>query len=69
MVLIIDVLVVLVFIIFDEIYKIVVICFDDCICVGGMVEIVGYDMVLKVKCCVMLELVVNDLFFGVGDMK
>lgn len=37
---------VLVFIIFDEIYKIVIICFDNCICVGGMVEIVGFNIEL-----------------------
>lgn len=35
---------VLVLMIFDEIYKIVIMCFDKCICVGGMVEIVGFNI-------------------------
>lgn len=57
-----------VFIILDEIYKVVVMCFDDCICVGGMVQIVGYDKCFDLGKCKMLEFVVNDLFLGVGDV-
>lgn len=33
-----------------------------------MVEIVGFDKKLCVVCCEMLEMCVNDLFLGGGDM-
>lgn len=66
--LIIDLVMVLILIIFDESYKVVVICFDDCICVGGMVEVVGFDLLLLQCCCEILELVVRDFYLKGGDL-
>lgn len=58
---------VLVLMVMDEIYKVVIIWFGDCIWVGGLVEIVGYDLMLNDRCCVMLMKFVIELFGGVGD--
>ncbi|HEX8787743.1 MAG TPA: D-amino acid dehydrogenase [Telluria sp.] len=55
--------------ILDETYKIAVTRFDDRIRVGGMAEIAGYSKVLKQARRETLELVVNDLFPGGGDVK
>lgn len=51
----------------DEIYKVVLICFFDWICVVGMVELVGFDLVILEVCKVMIEMVVCDLFLYGGD--
>lgn len=55
--------------ILDETYKIAVTRFDDRIRVGGMAEIAGYSKELKQARRETLELVVNDLFPGGGDVK
>lgn len=60
---------VLILIIFDEIYKVVIICFDQCICVGGMVEIVGFDLLLNLCCCEILEMIIIDFYFEGGDIS
>ena len=54
--------------ILDETYKIAVTRFDDRIRVGGMAEIAGYSRVLNPRRRETLELVVNDLFPGGGDV-
>ena len=54
--------------ILDETYKIAVTRFDDRIRVGGMAEIAGYSKVLNPRRRETLELVVNDLFPGGGDV-
>jgi D-amino-acid dehydrogenase len=55
--------------ILDETYKIAVTRFDDRIRVGGMAEIAGYSRELKQARRETLELVVNDLFPGGGDVE
>jgi len=55
--------------ILDETYKIAVTRFDDRIRVGGMAEIAGYSKALKQARRETLELVVNDLFPGGGDVE
>ena len=55
--------------ILDETYKIAVTRFDDRIRVGGMAEISGYSKQLKAARRETLELVVNDLFPGGGDLR
>ena len=55
--------------ILDETYKIAVTRFDDRIRVGGMAEIAGYSKALNPARRETLELVVNDLFPGGGDVK
>ncbi|MFK3737372.1 D-amino acid dehydrogenase [Massilia sp. TN1-12] len=55
--------------ILDETYKIAVTRFDDRIRVGGMAEIAGYSKALNPARRETLELVVNDLFPGGGDLK
>jgi D-amino-acid dehydrogenase len=55
--------------ILDETYKIAVTRFDDRIRVGGMAEIAGYSRKLKQARRETLELVVNDLFPGGGDVE
>jgi D-amino-acid dehydrogenase len=55
--------------ILDETYKIAVTRFEDRIRVGGMAEIAGYSKELKQARRETLELVVNDLFPGGGDVK
>jgi len=54
--------------ILDESYKIAVTRFDDRIRVGGMAEVAGYDLSLNPKRRATLEMVVNDLFPGGGDL-
>jgi D-amino-acid dehydrogenase len=54
--------------ILDETYKIAVTRFDDRIRVGGMAEIAGYSKALNPRRRETLELVVNDLFPGGGDV-
>ncbi|MFH7106965.1 D-amino acid dehydrogenase [Achromobacter xylosoxidans] len=54
--------------ILDETYKIAVTRFDDRIRVGGMAELSGFDLRLKDARRKTLELVVNDLFPGCGDV-
>jgi D-amino-acid dehydrogenase len=54
--------------ILDETYKIAVTRFDDRIRVGGMAEISGYSKALNPARRETLELVVNDLFPGGGDL-
>ncbi|MFY2565827.1 D-amino acid dehydrogenase [Achromobacter ruhlandii] len=54
--------------ILDETYKIAVTRFDDRIRVGGMAELSGFDVRLKDARRKTLELVVNDLFPGSGDV-
>jgi len=51
----------------DETYKIAVTRFDDRIRVGGMAEIVGFNLQLNPKRRATLEMVVNDLFPGAGE--
>jgi D-amino-acid dehydrogenase len=51
----------------DESYKIAVTRFADHIRVGGMAEIVSFNDKLNPKRQQTLEMVVNDLFPGVGD--
>ncbi len=52
----------------DETYKIAVTRFDERIRVGGMAEIAGHDLGLNPKRRKTLEMVVNDLFPGSGDV-
>ena len=54
--------------ILDETYKIAVTRFDDRIRVGGMAELAGFDLSLNPKRRATLELVVNDLYPGSGDV-
>jgi D-amino-acid dehydrogenase len=54
--------------ILDETYKIAVTRFDDRIRVGGMAEIAGYSRALNPRRRETLEMVVNDLFPGGGDV-
>lgn len=54
--------------ILDETYKIAVTRFDDRIRVGGMAEIAGFSQALNPARRETLELVVNDLFPGGGDV-
>ncbi|MFY1894176.1 D-amino acid dehydrogenase [Achromobacter xylosoxidans] len=54
--------------ILDETYKIAVTRFDDRIRVGGMAELSGFDLRLNDARRKTLELVVNDLFPGSGDV-
>lgn len=54
--------------ILDETYKVAVTRFDDRIRVGGMAEIVGFNTGLKQARRKTLELVVNDLYPGGGDV-
>jgi D-amino-acid dehydrogenase len=54
--------------ILDETYKIAVTRFDKRIRVGGMAELSGFDLRLKDARRKTLELVVNDLFPGSGDV-
>jgi D-amino-acid dehydrogenase len=52
----------------DETYKIAVTRFDDRIRVGGMAEIAGYDLSLNPRRRKTLEMVVNDLYPGAGEL-
>lgn len=55
--------------ILDETYKIAITRFDDRIRVGGMAELVGFNTKLKAKRRRTLEMVLNDLFPGAGDLE
>lgn len=55
--------------ILDETYKIAITRFDDRIRVGGMAELVGFNTNLKPKRQKTLEMVLNDLFPGAGDLE
>lgn len=55
--------------ILDETYKIAITRFDDRIRVGGMAELVGFNTNLKAKRQETLEMVLNDLFPGAGDLE
>ncbi|WP_345827723.1 D-amino acid dehydrogenase [Erwinia sp. HDF1-3R] len=52
----------------DESYKVAVTRFDNRIRVGGMAEIVGYDLSLRPARRETLEMVVGDLFPGGGEI-
>ena len=52
----------------DETYKIALTRFDDRIRVGGMAEVAGFDLSLNRNRRATLEMVVNDLFAGAGDL-
>lgn len=52
----------------DETYKIAVTRFDQRIRVGGMAEVAGFDLALNPKRRATLEMVVNDLFPGAGNV-
>ncbi|RBH90667.1 D-amino acid dehydrogenase [Xanthomonas oryzae pv. oryzae] len=52
----------------DESYKIALTRFNDRIRVGGMAEVAGFDMSLNPRRRATLEMVVNDLFPGGGDL-
>lgn len=54
--------------ILDETYKIAVTRFDERIRVGGMAELAGHDLRLNPKRRATLEMVVNDLYPGSGDV-
>ncbi|UCE31700.1 MAG: D-amino acid dehydrogenase [Burkholderiales bacterium] len=51
----------------DETYKVAITRFDDRIRVGGMAELVGFDLRLDPRRRRTLEMVVSDLFAGGGD--
>jgi D-amino acid dehydrogenase small subunit (EC 1.4.99.1) len=53
----------------DETYKVAVTRFDDRIRVGGMAELAGFDLALNPRRRETLEMVVNDLFPGSGDVE
>ncbi len=55
--------------ILDETYKIAITRFDNRIRVGGMAELVGFNTNLKAKRKNTLEMVLNDLFPGAGDLE
>jgi D-amino-acid dehydrogenase len=55
--------------ILDETYKIAITRFNDRIRVGGMAELMGYNLDLNPRRRETLELVVNDLFPEGGDVK
>jgi len=54
--------------ILDESYKIAITRFDDRIRIGGMAEVAGYDLALDPRRRATLEMVVNDLYPGGGDL-
>ena len=53
----------------DETYKVAVTRFDKRIRVGGMAELAGFDLALNPRRRETLEMVVNDLFPGSGDVE
>ena len=55
--------------ILDETYKIAVTRFDQRIRVGGMAEVVGFNLNILKKRCETLKLVVQDLYQGGGDIE
>ncbi len=54
--------------ILDETYKIAVTRFDKRIRVGGMAEVVGFNLNILKKRCETLKMVVQDLYQGGGDI-
>lgn len=54
--------------ILDETYKIAVTRFDQRIRVGGMAEVVGFNLNILKKRCEILKMVVQDLYQGGGDI-
>ena len=52
----------------DETYKVAVTRFDRRIRIGGMAELAGYDLTLRPQRRKTLEMVVQDLFPGAGDI-
>jgi D-amino-acid dehydrogenase len=52
----------------DETYKVAVTRFDNRIRVGGMAELAGFDLSLKIQRRKTLEMVVEDLFPGAGAL-
>ncbi|EJD6379023.1 D-amino acid dehydrogenase [Providencia rettgeri] len=54
--------------ILDETYKIAVTRFDQRIRVGGMAEVVGFNLNILKKRCETLKMVVQDLYQGGGDI-
>ena len=52
----------------DETYKVAVTRFDKRIRVGGMAELAGYDLTLRPQRRKTLEMVVDDLFPGAGNL-
>ena len=52
----------------DETYKVALTRFDDRIRVGGMAELMGYDLNLNPRRRATLEMVTNQLFSGAGDL-
>lgn len=55
--------------ILDETYKIAVTRFDERIRVGGMAEVVGFNLEILKKRCETLKMVVQDLYQGGGDIS
>ncbi len=55
--------------ILDESYKIAITRFDERIRVGGMAEVAGFDLSLNPKRRATLEMVVQDLFPGGGELE
>lgn len=55
--------------IMDETYKVGITRFENRIRVGGMAELVGFNTKLRAKRKATLEMVLNDLFPGAGDLK
>ncbi|WP_140179500.1 D-amino acid dehydrogenase [Providencia stuartii] len=55
--------------ILDETYKIAVTRFDERIRVGGMAEVVGFNLNILKKRCETLKMVVQDLYQGGGDIE
>ncbi|MEI9597925.1 D-amino acid dehydrogenase [Moellerella wisconsensis] len=53
----------------DESYKIAVTRFDKRIRVGGMAEVVGFNLRLPPQRAETLKMVVNDLYQGAGDIE
>jgi D-amino-acid dehydrogenase len=53
----------------DETYKIAITRFDDRIRVGGMAEVAGFDLSLNPRRRETLEMVVDGLFPGAGDLR
>ncbi len=52
----------------DETYKVAVTRFENRIRVGGMAELAGFDLSLKIQRRKTLEMVVEDLFPGAGAL-
>lgn len=55
--------------ILDETYKIAVTRFDERIRVGGMAEVVGFNLDVLKSRCETLKMVVQDLYQGGGDIE